>query len=161
MAKGFSFASTFNKTSFGIDTTDFPFVKLTDIYNSDKDGGGDVVHPINGMYVHKSQLGDSPVIIDAENKKTVDLKADSLLHEAMKESMSLIGMHGETEQFIKLKKEAVDYSTFKQYLEKEIWSNFNRIVLPNFEGKMKEKIDNCSANLIAKHKKILALKYIL
>lgn len=59
------------------------------------------------------------------------------------------------------KKEAVDYSTFKQYLEKEIWSNFNRIVLPNFEGKMKEKIDNCSANLIAKHKKILALKYIL
>ena len=28
MAKGFSFASTFNKTSFGIDTTDFPFVKL-------------------------------------------------------------------------------------------------------------------------------------
>ena len=73
MAKGFSFASTFNKTSFGIDTTDFPFVKLTDIYNSDKDGGGDVVHPINGMYVHKSQLGDSPVNIDAENIRLVNL----------------------------------------------------------------------------------------
>lgn len=73
MAKGFSFASIFNKTSFGIDTTDFPFVKLTDIYNSEKDGGGDVVHPINGMYVHKSQLGDSPVIIDAENKRLVNL----------------------------------------------------------------------------------------
>ena len=42
MAKGFSFASTFNKTSFGIDTTDFPFVKLSDIYNGEKDGGGDV-----------------------------------------------------------------------------------------------------------------------
>lgn len=71
--KGFSFASTFNKTSFDIDTTDFPFVKLTDIYNSKKDGGGDVVHPINGMYVHKSPLGDSPVIIDAENKRLVNL----------------------------------------------------------------------------------------
>lgn len=73
MAKGFSFASTFNSTNFGIDTTDFPYVKLIDIYHSKKDGGGDVVHPINGMYVHKSQLGDSPVIIDAENKRLVNL----------------------------------------------------------------------------------------
>ena len=53
MPKAFSFASTFNKTSFGIDTTDFPFVKLTDIFNDKKYGGGDVVHPINGMYVQK------------------------------------------------------------------------------------------------------------
>lgn len=73
MSKGFSFASTFNKTSFGIDLTEFPFVKLIDIYNDEKDGGGDVVHPINGMYIHKSQLGDSPVIIDVENKRLVNL----------------------------------------------------------------------------------------
>lgn len=73
MAKGFSFASLFNKTSFGIDTTDFQFVKLSDIYNDEKEGGGDVVHPISGMYVHKSQLGDSPVIIDEENKRFVNL----------------------------------------------------------------------------------------
>lgn len=73
MAKSFSFASKFNKTSFGIDTTDFPYVKLTDIFNSKNEGGGDVVHPINGLYVHKSQLGDSPVIIDAENKRLVNL----------------------------------------------------------------------------------------
>ena len=73
MAKGFSFASKFNKTSFGIDTTDFPFVKLTDIYNSDKDGGGDVVHPINGLYVHSSPLGDSPVVIDVQAKKLVNM----------------------------------------------------------------------------------------
>ena len=73
MAKGISFASTFNKTSFGIDTTDFPYVKLGDIYNSKKDGGGDVVHPINGLYVHQSLLGDSPVISDAENKRLVNL----------------------------------------------------------------------------------------
>lgn len=73
MPKGFSFASTFNKASFGIDTTNFPFVKLAYIYNDSKDGGGDVVHPINGMYIHKSQLGVSPVIIDAENKRLVNL----------------------------------------------------------------------------------------
>lgn len=73
MPNHFSFASNFNKTSFGIDTTDFPYVKLTDIYNGDEDGGGDVVHPINGLYVHKSELGDSPVIIDAENKRLVNL----------------------------------------------------------------------------------------
>lgn len=73
MTKGFSFASTFNKASFGIDTTDFPFVKLIDIFNDKKDGGSEVVHPINGLYVHKSRLGDSPVIIDAENKRLVNL----------------------------------------------------------------------------------------
>ena len=73
MTKGFSFANKYNKVSFGIDTTDFPYVKLIDIFNSEKDGGGDVVHPINGLYVHKSPLGDSPVIIDAENKRLVNL----------------------------------------------------------------------------------------
>ncbi len=73
MANKFSFASKFNKTSFGIDTTDFPFTKLGDIYKSEKDGGGDVVHPINGLYVHKSQLGDSPVVIDSVNKRLVNL----------------------------------------------------------------------------------------
>lgn len=71
--KKFSFASKFNKTSFGIDTTDFTFVKLTDLFNSPQDGGGDVVHPIDGVYVHKSPLGDSPVIIDAANKRLVNL----------------------------------------------------------------------------------------
>lgn len=73
MSEGFSFASRFNKNSLGIDTTGFPFVKLADIYNSETEGGGDVVHPINGLYIFKSQLGDSPVIIDTENKRLVNL----------------------------------------------------------------------------------------
>lgn len=68
-----SFASKFNKTTFGIDTTDFKYTKLADIFNSKSEGGKDVVHPINGLYVHKSQLGDSPVIIDEENKRLVNL----------------------------------------------------------------------------------------
>ena len=68
-----SFASKFNKTTFGIDTTDFQYTKLADIFNSENEGGKDVIHNINGLYVHKSQLGDSPVIIDEENKRLVNL----------------------------------------------------------------------------------------
>lgn len=68
-----SFASKFNKTTFGIDTTDFQYTKLADIFNSKNEGGKDVVHKFNGLYVHKSQLGDSPVIIDEENKRLVNL----------------------------------------------------------------------------------------
>lgn len=68
-----SFASKFNKTTFGIDTTDFQYTKLADIFNSENEGGKDVIHNINGLYVHKSQLGDSPVIIDDKNKRLVNL----------------------------------------------------------------------------------------
>lgn len=68
-----TFASRHNKTSFGIDTKDFPFVKLSTLYNDPKNGGGDVVRPVNGMWVHKSKIDDCPVIIDAENKQLVNL----------------------------------------------------------------------------------------
>ena len=68
-----SFASKFNKTTFGIDTTDFQYTKLADIFNSENEGGKDVIHNINGLYVHKSQLGDSPLIIDEKNKRLVNL----------------------------------------------------------------------------------------
>lgn len=70
-----TFASKFNKVRFGIDTSNFEYIKLSDIFNSEKDGGNDVVHPINGIFVHSSKngLGDSPVIIDADAKKLVNL----------------------------------------------------------------------------------------
>ena len=68
-----SFASKFNKATFGIDTTDFQYTKLADIFNSENEGGKDVVHKINGLHVHKSRLGDSPIIIDEENKRLVNL----------------------------------------------------------------------------------------
>lgn len=70
-----TFAKKFNKTTFGIDTTDFNYVKLADLYNSADNGGSDVIRKIDGCYVHKSQLGDSPVIIDVENKQLVNLPA--------------------------------------------------------------------------------------
>lgn len=65
----FSFAARFNKTSFGIDTTDFKYTKLADLYAT---GGSDEVHTINGLFVHKSTLGDSPVVIDEGNKLLVN-----------------------------------------------------------------------------------------
>ena len=68
-----SFARKFNKTTFGIDTTDFQYTKLADIFNSENEGGKDVVHKINGLFVHQSPFGESPVIIDEENKRLVNL----------------------------------------------------------------------------------------
>lgn len=68
-----SFANKFNKTSFGVDTTDFKYVKLAELYNAPENGGEKTVHAVNGMYVNKSPLGDSPVIIDAANKTLVNL----------------------------------------------------------------------------------------
>lgn len=68
-----SFASKFNKTTFGIDTTDFQYTKLADIFQSESEGGKDVIHKIAGLYVHKSSLGDSPVIIDEESRRLVNL----------------------------------------------------------------------------------------
>ena len=65
-----SFANKFNKTSFGIDTTEFKFVKLADLY---KANGEKHVYPINGCYVHKAPLGDSPVIINSATQQLVNL----------------------------------------------------------------------------------------
>lgn len=81
-----SFAQKFNKTSFGIDITDFSYCKLVDLYNNNENGGGDVVHSINGLYVHKSQLGDSPVCIDVENKLLVNLPSHTA--ESVREILS-------------------------------------------------------------------------
>ena len=52
-----TFASRFNKVGFGIDTSNFEYIKLADIFNSKKDGGNDVVHPINGIFVHANNNG--------------------------------------------------------------------------------------------------------
>lgn len=79
----FDFASKFNKTSFGIDTKDFEYVKLSEVAAN---SSADEIHPINGMWVHASKLGDSPVIIDAQAKKLVNLP--SHLGETVREILS-------------------------------------------------------------------------
>lgn len=67
-----SFASRFNKAQFDVDVTGFTYVKLSDLYNQTGDKGKKV-RTINGMWVHKSQLGDSPVFIVADDKQLVNL----------------------------------------------------------------------------------------
>lgn len=66
----FSFSNTFNKASFGIDTKDYEYIKLSDVA---KGSSPDEIHPINGLYVHGSALGDSPVVIDVQSKKLVNM----------------------------------------------------------------------------------------
>lgn len=66
----FSFSNTFNKNSFGIDTKDYEYIKLAEVA---KGSSPDDIHPINGLYVHSSDLGDSPVVIDVPAKKLVNM----------------------------------------------------------------------------------------
>lgn len=66
----FNFSDTFNKTSFGIDTRDYEYIKLSDVANG---SSPDEIHPINGLYVQSSALGDSPVVIDVQAKKLVNM----------------------------------------------------------------------------------------
>lgn len=66
----FSFSNKFNKASFGIDTKDYEYIKLAEVA---KASSPDEIHPINGLYVHSSALGDSPVVIDVKAKKLVNM----------------------------------------------------------------------------------------
>lgn len=66
----FSFSNKFNKTSFGIDTKDYEFIKLAEVA---KASSPDEIHIINGLYVHGSALGDSPVVIDINAKKLINM----------------------------------------------------------------------------------------
>ena len=88
----FSFSNTFNKASFGIDTKDYEYIKLSEVAKS---SSPDEIHPINGLYVHGSKLGDSPVIIDATAKKLVNMPKH--LGETFREILS----DGEAVQAIK------------------------------------------------------------
>lgn len=69
----FSFAATFNRTTFDVNTTEFTFCKLSDIFNSADFGGSDVIHKVSGIYTRNSKLGECAVLIDAEKKLLVNL----------------------------------------------------------------------------------------
>ena len=80
-----SFASRFNKTQFDVDIQDFSYAKLSDLYNSTGDKGKKV-RTINGMWVHKSKLGDSPVNIPSFVSGTVrEILADDTAVQAIKD----------------------------------------------------------------------------
>lgn len=64
-----SFAERYNRTSFGVDTSNFQYVKLADLF---KQGGESEVHRIDGAFISRSKIGESPVIIDAAKKLLVN-----------------------------------------------------------------------------------------
>lgn len=64
-----SFAERYNRTSFGVDTTNFQYAKLTELY---KQGGESEIHRIDGAFISKSKIGESPVIIDVDRKLLVN-----------------------------------------------------------------------------------------
>lgn len=68
----FKFSDKFNKTNFGVDVKDFTYVKLGDVAAK---SSADEIHSVNGMWLHKSKLGDAPVFIDAANKQLVNMPA--------------------------------------------------------------------------------------
>lgn len=67
---GFSFAKSFNKTTFDVDVTDFEYIKLAALYNAD---APQTVYRVNAMWVQKSPLGDSPVFVVSELGKLVNM----------------------------------------------------------------------------------------
>lgn len=67
---GFSFAKSFNKTTFDVDVTDFEYCKLATLYNAD---APQTVYRVNAMWVQKSPLGDSPVFVVSELGKLVNM----------------------------------------------------------------------------------------
>lgn len=66
----FSFAKEFNKVTFDIDTTDFEYCKLAALYNAD---GENTIYRLDGCWVTKSPLGDSPVFVVGEIGKLVNM----------------------------------------------------------------------------------------
>lgn len=67
-----TFASKYNHTNFGIDTTNFNYVKLADLYNGEN-GGGDYIRKVDGIYIHKSKLGESAVFINCEHQQLINI----------------------------------------------------------------------------------------
>lgn len=65
----FSFQQ-FNKVSFSVDTTGFTYCKLKELYN---EKNANKIYTLNGLWVSKSPLGESPVFIVAECKKLVNM----------------------------------------------------------------------------------------
>lgn len=68
-----SFAKRFNKgQSFNIDTRDFKYVKMSDLY---AERGADATNYVDGMFLHTGKLGTQPVFIDTENRTLVNAPA--------------------------------------------------------------------------------------
>ena len=71
----FSFANTYNKVTFSIDTTDFAFASLEQLYKEDPAA----VHQIDGLYISTAgKFGDAPVFINVARRALVNVPAHML-----------------------------------------------------------------------------------
>lgn len=69
--KKMSFAKLYNKVTFSVNTEGFEYCKLKDLY--EPKAKEQKTHVLNGLFVNKSPLGESPVFICAELKKLVNI----------------------------------------------------------------------------------------
>lgn len=65
-----SFAAQFNKVVFSVDTKGYEYAKLSTLYDKKH---ADKVYTLNGLWVSKSPLGESPVFIVSDLKKLVNM----------------------------------------------------------------------------------------
>lgn len=80
------FAQQYNKTNFDVDTKDFTFEKLENLYKKD----ANKVHNLNGLFLNQSQFGKQGVAIVEDEKILVDLP----LHFANTVEMILVDSDG-------------------------------------------------------------------
>lgn len=68
-----TFTSKLNKPAFDVDTADFDYIRLADLYKSKKHGGRDTIHAIDGVFISKSQFGLTPVVINVEYQALINI----------------------------------------------------------------------------------------
>ena len=65
-----SFANRFNTVSFNIDTTDFTFARLGDLY---KENGAKTIYPLNAIFITQGKFGANPIFVVAEAQALVSM----------------------------------------------------------------------------------------
>lgn len=71
MGKISSYNGGGNSVDFGVNTENFSYAKLGDLYANE--GGSETTHELSGIYIHKSQLAEQPIAIQANKKRLVNL----------------------------------------------------------------------------------------
>jgi hypothetical protein len=52
-----------------------------------------------------------------------------------------------------------DYSVLREYIQKEVFNQFTNLILPAFEGKIRQRIADCEVSLVQNIDKIGEVKF--
>lgn len=66
------FSEKYNKGVFHVNTKEFSYVKLAELYATN---GPDVIYHLDGLFIIRSKMGEQPVFICAESKQLVNIPA--------------------------------------------------------------------------------------